>query len=158
MSNTFSLEEILPVMKEQLDNGKTVSFVPKGNSMLPMLRNGKDMVMLKKSDGKLHLSDVAFYYRRETDSYVIHRVVGFQKDGSYIMLGDNNVQKEYNIRPEDIIAVVTAFYRNGKMHKVTDFSYRLYCDVLFYYRPARNLYRRTRAKAARIIKRKNKRG
>ncbi len=149
MNNTFSLEDILPVMKEQLDNGKTVSFVPKGNSMLPMLRNGKDMVLLKKTNERLHLSDVAFYYRRETDSYVIHRVAGFQKDGSYIMLGDNNITKEYNIRPEDIIAVMTAFYRKGKMYTVNDFRYRAYCEILYFLRPLRNSYRRLKIRVKR---------
>lgn len=149
MNNTFSLEEILPVMKEQLNNGKTVSFVPKGNSMLPMLRNGTDTVFLKKTDNKLHLSDVAFYYRRETKSYVIHRVVGFQKDGSYIMLGDNNIAKEYNILPEDIIAVMTAFYRNGKMYEVTDLRYKAYCEFLYFFRPLRNFYRRLKIKVKR---------
>lgn len=149
MSKTFSLEDILPVMKEQLEEGRTVSFIPKGKSMLPMLHGGEDMVLLKKPEGKLHLSDVAFYYRSETDSYVIHRVVGFQKDGSYVMLGDNNVAKEYNIKPEDIIAVVVAFYRKGKMYEVTDFSYRLYCEYQFYTRPVRRVYRKFKS----IIKR-----
>lgn len=127
-------------MKEQLENGKTVSFVPKGNSMRPMLRDGEDMVLLKKPEGRLRLFDVAFYFRRETGKYVIHRVVGFKKDGSYVMLGDNNITKEYNIFPEDIIAVVTAFYRKGKMHTVTDVSYKIYCDFWFYTRPLRRIY------------------
>ncbi|MBR2279843.1 MAG: S24/S26 family peptidase [Ruminococcus sp.] len=153
MNKTFSLEEILPVMREQLENGKTVSFVPNGNSMLPMLHGGEDMVLLKKPEGRLHLSDVAFYYRRETDSYVIHRVAGFQKDGSYIMLGDNNVAKEYNIKPEDIIAVVTAFYRKGKMYTTTHPIYRLYCEYQFYSRPFRRGYRTLKSKVKSTIKR-----
>lgn len=149
MNKTISLEELLPVMKEQLNNGKTVSFIPKGNSMLPMLRNGEDVVMLKKPEGRLHLSDVAFYYRRETDSYVIHRVVGFQKDGSYIMLGDNNITKEYNIRPEDIIAVMTAFYRKGKMYETKSFKYKAYCEYLYWIRPFRRGYIRLKSKIKR---------
>ncbi len=149
MNKSFSIEELLPVMKEQLDNGKVVSFIPKGNSMLPMLRNGEDVVLLKKTEDRLHLSDVAFYYRRETDSYVIHRVVGFQKDGSYIMLGDNNVTKEYNIRPEDIIAVMTAFYRKGKMYEATCFRYRAYCEMLYWIRPMRRLFIKVKSKVKR---------
>ncbi len=140
LNKEVKIEELLPLMKEQLDNGKTVSFVPRGNSMRPMLGNGTDMVILKKPGDRLHLSDVAFYYRRETGAYSIHRVVGFQKDGSYIMLGDNNVAKEYNIKPEDIIAVVSAFYHKGKMYEVSHFGYRVYCELLFYFRPIRRMY------------------
>ncbi|MCH5303723.1 MAG: S24/S26 family peptidase [Ruminococcus sp.] len=140
MNKTLSLEELLPIMCEQLDNGKTVSFIPKGNSMRPMLNSGTDMVILKKPDGELRLFDVALYFRRETNQYSIHRVVGFQKDGSYIMLGDNNFAKEYNIKPEDIIAVVTAFYHKGKMYEVTHPLYRLYCEMLFLIRPVRRLF------------------
>lgn len=139
-SKSVSLEDMLPVIKEQLDSGKTVSFIPKGNSMRPMLGDGTDMVLLKKPVGKLRFSDVALYYRRETESYVIHRVVGFQSDGCYIMLGDNNVVKEHNIRHEDVIAVVTAFYHKGKMYQVTHPGYRIYCGLLFYIRPLRRIY------------------
>lgn len=127
-------------MREQLDNGKTISFVPKGNSMRPMLGDSTDLVILKKPDGKLRISDVALYYRRETEQYSIHRLVGYQRDGSYIMLGDNNYSKEYNIKPDDVIAVVTAFYHKGKMYEVTHPLYRLYCETLFYIRPLRRLY------------------
>lgn len=149
MNKSIKLEELLPLMREQLDNGKTVSFVPRGNSMRPMLGDGTDMVILKKPDGRLRLFDVAFYYRRETDSYVIHRVVGFRKDGSYVMLGDNNVTKEYNILPEDIIAVVKAFYHKGKMYEVTHPIYKIYCDVWFYLRPLRRIYAAVKSKIRR---------
>ena len=149
LNKTIGLEEIVPIMREQLDNGKTVSFVPRGSSMKPMLGDGTDMVLLKKPEGKLKLFDVAFYFRRETGKYIIHRVVGFQKDGSYIMLGDNNVVKEYNIKHEDIIAVVKAFYRNGKMYEVTHPLYRLYCDVHYYIRPFRRGYSILKSKLRR---------
>lgn len=136
-------------MREQLDNGKTVSFVPRGNSMRPMLGDGTDMVVLKKPEGRLRLHDVAFYYRRETQKYVIHRVVGFQKDGSYVMLGDNNITKEYNIRQEDVIAVVKAFYRKGKMYEVTHPLYKLYYSVLSIVHPVKSIYSSVKFKLRR---------
>ena len=128
-NKTIEMKDLVPLLKEQLDAGKTVSFVPKGNSMKPMLRNGEDMILLKKPEGRLKRLDVALYYRRETDAYVVHRVVGFEKDGSYIMLGDNNVQREHNIRHEDVVGVVTAFYRKGVMRSVDSVLYRIYSSV-----------------------------
>lgn len=134
-------------MQEQLDAGKKVSFIPRGNSMLPMLHGGEDMVILEKPKAdRLHLFDVALYYRRETDAYVIHRLVNFQNDGAYVMLGDNNFQREYNILPEDIIGVVTAFYRKGKMYTVSNPLYRIYVNLWYYIRPLRLLLLRVKSK------------
>lgn len=152
MNRTFDLKELIPVFKEQLDAGKTVSFVPNGNSMRPMLHGGEDMIMLKKPEGRLHLFDVALYYRKETDKYVVHRVVGFRKDGTYVFLGDNNLEREYGIADEDIIGVVTAYYHKGKMKDVESFSYRTYCNFWYYTYPVRLFYRTGRASLSRSLK------
>lgn len=144
LNKQVDLKELVPIMQEQLDRGKTVSFVPRGKSMKPMLGDGTDMIILKKPEGRLHLFDVALYYRRETNKYVVHRVTGFQKDGAYVMLGDNNAQKEYNIAQEDVVGVVTSFYRKGKMYSVNHPIYRLYCNIWFYTRPLRGIWRRIR--------------
>lgn len=142
LNKLVDLKELVPIIKEQIDNGKTVSFVPRGKSMKPMLGDGTDMIMLKKPGNRLHLFDVALYYRKETDKYVVHRLVGFEKDGSYVFLGDNNFQKERRIPHSDVVGVVTAFYHKGKMRDVNHPLYRLYCDVWFYTRPLRALWRR----------------
>ena len=141
MNKQISLKELVPLMREQLDEGKTVSFVPRGKSMTPMLKGGEDMIILKKPAGRLHLFDVALYYRRETDSYVVHRVVGFKKDMTYVMLGDDNFQREYGISNDDIIGVVTNYYHKGRMRSVDDFTYRLYREFWYYSRPVRRLWR-----------------
>lgn len=131
------MKDLVPLMKEQLEQDKTVTFIPQGKSMEPMLKGGVDVVVLKKNQGRLRLYDLPLYYRRETDKYVIHRVVGFKPDGSYVMCGDNNFEKEYNITDNDIIAVVTGFYHKGKMKSVESLSYRFYCKFIKYYRPFR---------------------
>ncbi|MCH5298420.1 MAG: S24/S26 family peptidase [Ruminococcus sp.] len=140
MDKRIDLKELVPIMQEQLDAGKSVSFIPRGNSMQPLLGDGTDMVVLKKPEGRLHLFDMPLYYRRETDKYVLHRVVGFRKDGTYVMLGDNNVQREYNIADGDIVGVVTSFYHKGKMYSTKHPFYRLYCNVWYYTRPFRRLF------------------
>lgn len=137
----INLSEMIPIMQEQLDAGKIVSFVPHGKSMRPMLDDGTDMIMLKKPSGRLHYLDVALYYRRETDTYSVHRVVGFGKDGTYIMLGDNNVAKEYGISDDDVIGVLTSYYHKGKMRSVDSFTYRIYKGFWSYTRPFRLAWR-----------------
>ena len=70
--------------EEKLETGGLVTFNPKGTSMLPMLRDGDDTVVLSKPKGRLHLFDLPLY-RRKDGSYVLHRVVNFGSDGSYTM-------------------------------------------------------------------------
>ena len=49
--------------------------------MLPMLRDGEDVVVLKGTGGKrLRLFDVPLY-RRDNGQYVLHRVLDFCRDG-----------------------------------------------------------------------------
>ena len=141
MNKTIDLKDMVPLIKEQLDEGRTVSFVPNGKSMEPMLKGGADMIILKKPSGRLHLFDVAMYYRRETDSYVVHRVVGFKKDMTYIMLGDNNFLREYGISDDDVIGVVINYYHKGRMRSVNDLTYKIYREFWYYTRPVRRLWR-----------------
>ena len=46
------VEELLPLILEQLAAGQTVKFAPYGVSMLPMLRQGVDTVVLSPVPGK----------------------------------------------------------------------------------------------------------
>ena len=152
MNKSFDLKELVPVIREQLDAGKTVQFVPNGSSMRPMLTGGEDIIMLRKPEGRLHMFDVAMYYRKETDKYVVHRVVGFRKDGTYVFLGDNNMEREYGISDEDIVGVVVSYYHKGRMRNVTSLSYRSYCNFWYYTRPVRCMYRMGKIGLARRIK------
>lgn len=125
------MEDVIGLIVERLESGGTVTFTPRGNSMLPMLRNGKDIVVLKKPEGRLHLFDVPLY-KRENGQYVLHRVIGFDKDGGYVLCGDNQFTKEYGIYDKDIIGVVSSFYRKGKPYTVNSIWYRAYINYLYY--------------------------
>lgn len=96
-----------------------------GISMLPLLRQGKDLfVVEKRGPGRLKAGDVVLY-RRPPDKYVLHRIVKV-RETDYVILGDNCVSREYGITDEDILGVMTGFVRNGKQHTVTEKGYRLY--------------------------------
>lgn len=119
------LEELWPVMKEQLDAGGRVKFGPKGTSMLPMLRQGTDSVEIKTAPERLKKYDLPLY-RREGGQFVLHRVVGIKKDG-YVMRGDNQTVREYGIKNEQILAVVSGFWRGEEYIGANDKKYRGYC-------------------------------
>ena len=155
MSKEVAIDDVIDIMVEKLNSGVTVTFSPKGKSMLPMLRDGEDVVVLSKPDGRLHLFDIPFY-KRSNGSYVLHRIVNFDADGSYVLCGDNQFVLEHGIKDSDIIGVVTAFYRKGKAYSVNSFSYRLYVNFWFYTRFFRHSYRYGTNKVSKLFGKGNK--
>ena len=81
------MDDLVPIIKEHLAQGQSVTFSPKGISMLPMLRQGKDTVTLSPIVGKLKKYDLPLYQRQD-GKYVLHRIVKV-KDGFFTMAGDN---------------------------------------------------------------------
>lgn len=158
MSKLVTIEEIVPVIKEQMKNDGKVSFTPKGNSMLPLFRNNMDVVILSKPQFPLKKYSIAFY-QRENGRYVLHRVIG-RKNQKYTMRGDNQYRNEPGISGEQIIAVVTEFVRNGKACEVTNRRYQLYCICwtnTVYIRMIYKIIRHTVGKVKRKILRKMRR-
>lgn len=140
----------MPLVRERLAAGQTVRYLPfRGVSMLPMLRQGKDAVEIAPLPPRLKKYDLPVY-RYPSGKYVMHRVVAV-KDEYYICNGDNLLQME-RIPHGWMIAVVTAFTRDGKRIEVTDWRYRLYCRFWCFIRPARHLYRRGKGWLKRQLK------
>ena len=95
-----------------------------GQSMLPMLVAGRDLVHIVPASGRLKKYDIPVY-RRSGGVYVMHRIIN-ARDGSYDIRGDNTYRLEKGIKDEEIIGVVDAFTHNGKTVKVDDRRYQAY--------------------------------
>lgn len=126
MNKIVSIEDIVPLMKEQIEKNCCVKFTPKGNSMLPTLRNNKDIVTLERPVFPLKKYQIAFYLR-DSGQYVLHRVIKVEKDGTYVMRGDNQFFNEEGLRNDQIIGVVKNFTRKGKEYTGQEVTYRIYC-------------------------------
>ncbi len=120
-----SLSEMYPIICEQLEAGGKVRFKPHGTSMLPTIRQGIDEVELSKPDGKLKKYDIAFY-KRKNGQFVLHRILSKKSDGTYIIRGDHQLEYEYGICDEDIIAVCSGIYRNRKYMSANSFPFYLW--------------------------------
>ncbi len=137
--SSICLEQLMPVILEQLAGGGTVSFTPHGVSMRPMLENGRDQVILSPVQGRLKKYDLPLY-RRDDGQFVMHRIVRVGEH--YTCIGDNQFLLEYPVRQDQLLAVVTGFVRKGKAYSVHQFSYRAYCRLWHWSRPVRHLYLR----------------
>lgn len=129
-----SMESLAEVIRLQLDNGGKATLTVTGSSMLPMLRNRRDMVVLIPPAAP-KVGDVALFVRKN-GRYVLHRIVAATETG-FLCCGDNQDVCE-SITPEQIVAVVDGFSRKGKSYTLDSFWYRVYKTVwmkLFFLRP-----------------------
>ena len=133
------LDELMPIFREQLDAGKTVRFSPRGISMLPMLRQGIDSVVLAPIPDKLQKYDLPLY-QRDDGKYILHRIVGVGE--TYTCVGDNQFVLEKGVRQDQMIGFVTSFFRVEREISVNALNYKLYCRFWHYSRPLRHFWRR----------------
>ena len=130
---------LLGLARDMIREGHTAIISVKGFSMRPFLEHCRDKVLLE-APGELKVGD-AVLAEIEPDHYVLHRIVEVKPD-SYVILGDNCISKEYGIRDEDILGVMTGFVRDGKEHSVSDTGYRVYSALWLHLVPLRVLFKK----------------
>ena len=145
MSEPFSFAEYL-------EQHETLTYSNVGTSMLPLLRQGRDLFTVqRKGPERCRAGDVVLY-RRPPNRYVLHRIIEVRPD-DYVILGDNCIAKEVGIRDEDILGVMTGYVRGGREHSTEEPGYRLYTWIWMHTIGLRVLQKRTRRWAARQIRR-----
>lgn len=147
--NGHSLAEQLPKLQEILSAGQAAYIKPNGTSMLPMLRQGIDAVVLGAVPEKLRKYDLPLY-RRDNGMFVMHRIVKVGK--TYTCVGDNQFQLEKELRPDQMIAVVIGFYRGERYYPVSAPSYQIYCRFWHYTRFFRRVWRAVKRRIKRFLK------
>ena len=149
------LADAIEVIEEILGGGGEFRMYPRGVSMMPLIVQGKDSVVLKRRVNKeirpVNKHDIAFY-RRDSGQFVLHRVMRISRNGNYTMCGDNQVALEKNIRPDQIIGYVDRIYKEDKLLSFNSIRYKIY--VLFWtFMPYRHVIRFFE-RGFRFIKRK----
>ena len=123
---SYSINDLMPIIKELIDGGSEVKMQVSGISMTPILHDIQDSVVLTKPH-KVKKYDIVLH-QRENGQYILHRII--KKKGNVLTIaGDFEVEKEYPVYTEQIIAKVIAFTRNGKDYKPGDFIIRLYSFI-----------------------------
>jgi hypothetical protein len=112
--NAYPMEELAPIVCQLLDRGKSVVIPAKGNSMRPLVRSGKDNIVLTAYKGQPLLKGDAIFYKRKNGSFVLHRIVAINIDGSFTVIGDNQVLLEKGVTKEQVIALPTMIIRGKR--------------------------------------------
>lgn len=113
--------------EEEISRTGKLIYTNVGDSMMPLIRQNRDLLIIEKVSGRLKKYDVTLY-KRDSGQYVLHRIIKVRKD-DYVMCGDNRWQKEYGITNRHIIGVLTGVIRDGKTISVNDKKYRLYVHL-----------------------------
>ena len=123
-----ALDELSALFIEKLAEGGTVSFSPRGTSMLPMLRTYGDEVTLKAPPARLKTGMVALFILNTEEGvrkYILHRLVRI-KGEELTFCGDHRRECDAPVTREALIGVVESYKSRGKDHTVKELPYRLY--------------------------------
>lgn len=148
---TYDINAVEEVLKSQ----DTVGFLTSGESMRPLLRTHKDIVVISRPHHPLRVGDVPLYKKSGVEKLILHRIIGVESDGTYIIRGDNTYRKEY-IPQSNVVGVMTALYRGGKyIDCSTSRTYKIYVKINRILYPVRWLWKtKIRAFLGRIKRKK----
>lgn len=115
-------------MKEILDKYGKYTGLTKGISMQPMIHQGKDNIIVVKTNERLKKYDVPVYIN-SNGQYVMHRVVEVHDD-HYIIMGDNCNYKEH-VTDDKICGKLVGYYHFGKKYidLEKNIVYKLYSRI-----------------------------
>ena len=145
---------------EKLNKNEVISFVPKGDSMWPTLKNMGQSVIVSAKKQRLKKFDVALYVRGQ-NTFVLHRVVKVLEDG-YVICGDSQFDLE-KVTEDQIFGVMIGFYRGKKYIDCNDPKYIKSVEKLYKHNKTRKLRvkfyffrKRVKNKLKRIFRSKKK--
>lgn len=117
------MEELVKIIRLQLETAGRANLTVTGCSMLPMLRQHRDSVILAPISDRLKPGDIALF-QREDGRYVLHRVISLLPEG-YRFCGDNQAIPE-TVTQQQLIARAVGYCKKGKEHTMNGLGYRLY--------------------------------
>ena len=124
MDEKWPNDQFFALVEKELEEGKTVKIRLKGNSMFPLLRSGRDSVILVKSpaDSLKPMDVVLFKY---CGNYILHRII--KRDGVRLLIqGDGVISAIEQCTVDDVVGKVVKVCRSsGKTIDVDNWRWTL---------------------------------
>ena len=111
MDEKWPNDQFFALVEKELDEGKTVKIRLKGNSMFPLLRSGRDSVILQKfaADSLKPMDVVLFKY---CGNYILHRII--KREGMRLLLqGDGVISAIEQCTVDDVVGKVVKVCRSS---------------------------------------------
>ena len=131
MMSTEKHKEVYYSFEDFIEEYGSIVYTNTGYSMLPLLRQKRDIIEVKKKGPeRCKKYDVVLY--RSNGQYILHRVLKVLPDG-YLIAGDHNCFVDQKDRDDMILGIMTKVIRDGKTVTPDNIWYKLYvhlwCDV-----------------------------
>lgn len=136
--------------EEEIEKSSKIIYTNVGDSMMPFIKQGRDVLVISRAEGRLKRYDVPLY-KRDSGQYVLHRILKV-RENDYVICGDNRWNREYGITDRHIIGVLTGIIRDGREIPVTDRKYRIYVHLWCDFFPVRAFIIRIRQFLKRRLK------
>lgn len=150
MSKELNISNVIEYIEDYINVKKLdVEFTPSGKSMLPIIVQDEDKVVLTGFKVLKKLDIVLC--KRENGEYVLHRIIKIKKNKNITLCGDNQLFKEKNIDISQVIGKVkNIIKKNGTIIDVDkDFKYRSKVRLIIILRPFKNIIYRIKRKCKR---------
>lgn len=142
------LEEYRELLKDE--SVEALPLVISGNSMSPFLIHGRDTIYISRLTRPVKRGDVLLY-QRDSGAYILHRVYKIESD-SFTMVGDAQTELESDIRPDQVIAIMTSAIRKGKIEAPGTFWWEFFETVWIRVLPFRPSIRKIYTTISRLLK------
>ena len=133
----LSATELFENIRQLLHEGYLATFTVTGNSMWPLLRHGRDYVILEsRAEKPLKKGDIVLFMPVE-GRYLLHRIDWVNKD-RFRTTGDGNCFRDGTFNQDCVVGRVVTLVRKGKKISCTNGLYRLTSRIwmsLFWARP-----------------------
>ena len=138
MSRVLDTQEFLDGICRMLADGHTNVPVPvTGGSMVPFLHNG-DTVYLDPVELPLKKGDIVLY-QRQSGRYILHRISKIRRDGSLVMVGDAQQERELIPSRDQVRGRVISALHKGKLCTPKSLRWWMYRHVWLWLRPVRHM-------------------
>ncbi len=133
----------------ELQIGGEMGFMTRGCSMQPLFVEHRDIVCVRKKEGKFKRGDVVLYPSKTQDELILHRILRVKGD-ELIIRGDNNFFIERR-KSSEIVGVMVSFFRNGKYCDISKSKkYKIYSFYILNSYVLRRLYRAVKWRLAAL--------
>lgn len=139
------MSEMVGLIEEVISKDGDFRLYPRGTSMLPLIVEGKDSVILCKP-GLLSKYDIVLY-QRKNGQYVLHRIVKISGN-DLVLRGDNQSELEKEITADMVIAKVKGVFIKETFYEGNTGPYKFYFLKLF----LRRNFRKFKFRFKRVIK------
>ena len=113
MGKVIGEEGFFQTAQQVLAEGKGVVFVPKGNSMLPFIKGGRDSVVLSPLTRPPEVGNIIL--AKIGTKYFLHRIIEL-RGNEVSLMGDGNLHGKEHCMITDMIGIVTEIRKeNGKV-------------------------------------------